>query len=236
MTATKKRKGIFLALPVLALLFLISTSMMSGTFARYTSELAGQDTALVAKWSFDVTNGTDSYGDTTKTLQLFDHEYANHINTTADDGSGEQFVIAPGVGDSFIIDLKYNADVDAEVTINFDKIAGSANVPILYSVDSGAHWITLDNLASALAQKIDADSDKVSDLSGTTFVIEKTTGSDVLTINETVQWKWAFDTTDDPSSNDTVDTTLGNASAANANHTKYGIEFSIKADQVQPTT
>jgi ABC-type cobalt transport system substrate-binding protein len=47
---------------LLLVLCLISTAMLSGTFAKYTSEYAGADTALIAKWEieFDDDNTTTS--------------------------------------------------------------------------------------------------------------------------------------------------------------------------------
>jgi hypothetical protein len=48
----EKNKNTFRVAALLLVACLISSVMLSGTFAKYTSEYAGQDTALVARWSF----------------------------------------------------------------------------------------------------------------------------------------------------------------------------------------
>jgi hypothetical protein len=48
----EKNKNTFRIGALLLVACLISSVMLSGTFAKYTSEYAGQDTALVARWSF----------------------------------------------------------------------------------------------------------------------------------------------------------------------------------------
>ena len=65
---------------LLLVLCLISTAMLSGTFAKYTSVYAGADTALIAKWDISVSDG-DDHGFTmlpgeVQQLDLFKHEYA----------------------------------------------------------------------------------------------------------------------------------------------------------------
>jgi hypothetical protein len=50
----EKNKNTFRVAALLLVACLISSVMLSGTFAKYTSEYAGQDTALVARWSFGV--------------------------------------------------------------------------------------------------------------------------------------------------------------------------------------
>jgi hypothetical protein len=49
----EKNKNTFRVAALLLVACLISSVMLSGTFAKYTSEYAGQDTALVARWSFE---------------------------------------------------------------------------------------------------------------------------------------------------------------------------------------
>jgi len=237
---------------LLLIVCLISTVMLSGTFAKYTSEYAGQDTALVARWSFSAQgDGTimGAPGGNTE-LALFDHLYATHINQKAADGT--TFIIAPGVGDEFTLKMNYIADVDADVLIDIAALPdNNADVPVEYSVNNGANWVTLTNLPEALAVKIaeTAADDPLTDPTAgdKTFRIAKVANNSntPIAISQTVKWRWAYD--DDAQvgagvvgivSSDTTDTDLGTASqtAYNStnNRTHYGIKVDLTATQVVP--
>jgi len=170
-------KRIFRVLALLFMLCLVSTAMISGTFAKYTSEYSGQDTALVATW-YMVTYAGQDPGDSelteddfmstteTKELALFDHEYNIHINQE-DDG---KFIVAPGVGGEFMLALGNFSDVAADVKIDFEPLDSNATVslepedegsdpqtcqlPIEYSADGETTWVTLDGLAAAVVGAI----------------------------------------------------------------------------------
>jgi len=252
MTNTSKTARIGMLLLVLCL---ISTAMLGGTFAKYTSEYAGQDTALVARWSF-VAKGGD--GDITMgapaantELKLFDHLYATHINQT--DGVADpdtKFIIAPGVADEFTVKMNYIADVDADVLITITELDNNADVPVEYSVNGGTNWVTRANLAEALANRIIATnaggaiSASVPDADGS-FRIAAVANNSVtpVAISETVKWKWRYTKGEAgsayPGQTDVQDTALGTASqtAAAADITKrttYGIKIDLKATQVAP--
>jgi len=238
---------------LLLVVCMISTVMLSGTFAKYTSEYAGQDTALVARWSF-VAKGGD--GDITMgapaantELALFDHLYDTHINQKAADGT--TFIIAPGIHDEFTVKMDYIADVDADVLITITELDGNVAVPIEYSVDGGVNWVTRAGLADALSEKIQdtnaggAISPSVPDAAGS-FRIAKVANNvtDDINISETVKWRWAYDADEQAgdvttaiASDDATDTGLGNASnTAGLTRTHYGIKIDLTATQVVPTT
>jgi hypothetical protein len=236
---------------LLLVVCLISTVMLSGTFAKYTSEYAGQDTALVARWSFAAKEGPSgertlgAVEDNTE-LALFDHLYDTHMNQTAADGT--TYIIAPGVGHNFTLKMDYLADVDADVEIKFDKLADSANVPIEYSTDGGTTWVTLDNLADALADQIIANTaygDAIDDTQPAAgkfriTAVDNASTTPVL-ISETVKWKWRYAKEEAGSAysaqTDAQDTALGEASKnAGINRTKYGIKVTLTATQVTPAT
>ena len=241
---TKPRKTLRLS-ALLLIVCLISTVMLSGTFAKYTSEYAGQDTALVARWSFTSTGGDGDIALGTSAapaeLKLFDHLYYTHMNQT--DG-GANYIIAPGVGDEFTLKMDYIADVDADVLLTFDTLAASAAVPIEYSVDGGTNWVTLANLAEALANRIISNggvsATESSPLVSGQFLIPAvaTGGIDHRNINQTIKWRWPYNVSD---ALDTADTTLGNASQTAAasiigSRTTYGIKVTLNATQVVPLT
>jgi hypothetical protein len=231
---------------LLLVICLISTVMISGTFAKYTSVYAGQDTALVARWSFEAKGGDGDItlgatADNTE-LALFDHLYDTHINQKASDNA--TFIIAPGVSDQFTIKMNYIADVDADVLINFDPLTDNVSVPIEYSVDGGTTYVTLDNLAEALAVKIAATADDpMTDptQNDETFRIAKVANDSItpVAISETIKWRWPYEASDqvyEDSTNET-DTELGtDSNDAGLDRTSYGIKVTLTATQVLPTT
>jgi hypothetical protein len=233
---------------------LISSVMLSGTFAKYTSEYAGQDTALVARWSFGA--NVDETGLLAPVdglpaieLPLFDHAYQNHINQYIGNEDNETYIIAPGVSGEFVLQMDYLADVDADVTIDITELEGNVAVPMEYSVDGGDTWVTLANLPEALAVKIaSVDADPLTDpaIGDKTFRIAAVTDDTHVDISETVMWRWAYDKAAQEAedageaaiiSDDEFDTGLGEASGPDAeNRTSYGIQVTLTATQVAPGT
>ena len=115
----EKNKNTFRVAALLLVACLISSVMLSGTFAKYTSEYSGQDTALVARWSFEALGVNEEDDPMAIELDLFDHYYDTHINGTSTDGT---YIIAPGVSGSFVLEMDYIADVDADVEITFEGL------------------------------------------------------------------------------------------------------------------
>ncbi|MFA7077711.1 MAG: hypothetical protein WC147_04750 [Syntrophomonas sp.] len=197
---------------LLLVVCMISSVMLSGTFAKYTSTYAGQDTALVAKWDLTMTDGATEFAvfpDAAAELDLFSHEYNKNI--VAQDGD---YIIAPGVDGEFTLAMTNNSDVAADITFGFAKTAESANVPMEYSVD-GTTWVALDGLAD--------------ELNGDDITLAETDGTETLTI----QWRWAYvDSTGE--TKNASDTDLGIASAT-ADRSEYTLEVTLTATQAAPT-
>jgi hypothetical protein len=219
MTAIRtRRRGVFLALPILVLLFLISTSMLSGTFAKYTSEFAGSDTVLVAKWDITAQDaeGTGLVTSGTQDLNLWEYADFTHVrNNEQPDGSGN-YIIAPGVSGSFAITVTNNSDVDANISYTFTGDPANPSVPLLFKFkdlpDAPENWVgDFEALAAQL---------------GTTMVAMD--GNDT----KEIEWKWDFEDPDDPD-RDTNDTLLGITSAAE-NRSEYILNLTVKAVQVTP--
>jgi hypothetical protein len=220
---------------------------------------------LVARWSFTSDLLAGGTATVPVELDLFGHLYDTHINPTGIDGENkERYIIAPGISGDFVIDMNYIADVDADVKIAFETLEGSAAVPVEYSVDNGENWVTLNDLANALANKL-ASASSASEEDAITYVSgDPDTGVATIRIAavtsnvpilETVKWRWAYDNTatddwkdlygninttheeDDDYivDADAADTALGVASnAAGLTRTKYGIKVTLTATQVLP--
>lgn len=145
---------------------LLSTCVISGTFAKYTSTVSGTDTARIAKWSFELNDTSITNG---FTFNLF-----NTINDTANDAKEEDVkadLIAPGTEGSFAIKLENLSEVDAVYSIDFtETLTGAADVPVNYSLD-GTTWGSIDSL----------DKNQVD--------IAMETGAETIT----VYWQWAYE-------------------------------------------
>jgi hypothetical protein len=218
MTLNKKT---FRIAGLLLILCLISAAILSGTFAKYTSTFAGEDTALVAKWDLEMKAGEKEFSvspDPVADLDLFEHAYKNNIAQK----DGDDYIIAPGVDGEFTLSMTNNSDVAAAIT--FDITKTGADVPMEYSVDDGASWVGLDDLATHLNCTL-AEADE--------SATEKTVN---------VLWRWAYDDTAQTgstpaiTSNDANDTILGKASAASTGRTSYKLNIAITATQVTPAT
>jgi hypothetical protein len=203
---------------LLLVLCLISTAMLSGTFARYTSEYAGADTALIAKWDISVSDG-DEHGFTmlpgeAQQLDLFKHEYDTNILSTA----GDSKIIAPGVDGDFTLKVENKGDVAAEMTFDFDVSGDASNAPIEYKLKEGQTWGDLDALKTALDEL-----EKMKNVAAGTGTAE-----------QTVEWRWPLDGSDVYGTNDEVDTDLGTDSVTD-NRSTYILTITATAKQIQPT-
>ena len=190
----KKNRMMRLA-SVLLVLCLLTTSVISGTFAKYTTSIESEDSARVAKWGF----GTA----TIDIEELFDDEYTNVAA-----GSDEQAIIAPGTSGE--VSFKFACTTAApEVAYTFTvATTGSScateiqkNTNITWTLLKGEEkivnagtWTALINAIEALDQECDAG--EVPAMVNTEY---------------TVQWNWAYEVGegDTLTANDKIDTDLG---------------------------
>jgi len=248
------KNRLFRVTSLLLVLCLVSTAMISGTFAKYTSSYAGQDTALVARWDFQVLEGTTDLGapdeDPIQQLDLFGHLFDTNINQK----DGNDYIIAPGVNDEFTINMKFLSDVDAKVTVDFTKTGTvAAELPIEYLVlnadEDNTDWVALGDLPEKFVAMVVAENPTLTaaaDPADNTFTFNRSGIDDATadTITQVVKWRWAFDDTEQPEgesstgydSDDETDTGFGETSAAGgANRTTYILNVSVAAEQIAPT-
>ncbi len=193
---------------------LLTTSVISGTFAKYTTEAIGSDSARVAKWGFEDT--------TSLTLDdLFIKAYDTTVNSTAD-------VIAPGTTNSATFAFKYNeAGTAPEVAYTFHvSTQGSAcaddikaNTNIQWKLDSG-EWGTWDQLMTAIEA---LDGNKTGDRYEAG---ELPTGFDT-TATHTVSWQWVFYENE---AADKADTAMGNKAMAELD--EVTLKITVNATQI----
>ena len=175
----KKNRMMRLA-SVLLVLTLLTTSVISGTFAKYTSTVTGSATATVAKWSFEV-NDTEIATTTpaTVTFNLFD-------TSTNFDEAGNDVVngkIAPGTKGSFNFKVENTSEVSAKYTITF-----GATFPT--GIDGNRFKFYSD---AAMTNEISVVDGKYAAANGVEIEVGDTEADTV-----TVYWQWTFgDNVDD---------------------------------------
>ena len=173
----------FLLLAVLA-----TTCVISGTFAKYTSDFTGTSNARVAKW--DVTVGGEKGASTTQEFEfdLFASiKDSGGVNAEDDVKAGQNgaHIIAPGTEGSVQVILENESEVSATYKIVLTE-TNAAGVPIQYSFN-GADWHSVDAFNEA------------QETAETSQVLAMTNGTGTAT----VYWRWIYD------GNDTADTELG---------------------------
>lgn len=210
-----KRNRIFWLFAVVLVLTMVSTSLVSGTFAKYTKQVSATDTARVAKFAFDLSDGTNTLDEATAapvSIDLFDTVDAGLY----DDGTDGTF-IAPGTTGSVVLSLDNLSEVDITVAFALTE-TNAGNIPIYYTIGagtqrysavlSGDYVVSVDTLTyQTLAQMQTA----LNALAGTVQASDGTTAVSLADI--TLNWTWAFETAGTGQS-DTLDTALGVAGTA----------------------
>lgn len=207
----------------LLILVLLSTCLISGTFAKYTTSGSNNDAARVAKWgvevklqgskAFDTKYGKD---DTTATI----------TNSVSGTSSNIDNLLAPGTkGTLFSISTTGTPEVAVKATANFTltlngwEISGSESTteeycPLVFTVKKGSNTSPkifkigtgegeyksiaelISNLKSYIEENANAEYEP-----GVTFNSKEA-------YNLTVEWEWAFE------GNDAKDTALGDLNSA----------------------
>lgn len=195
---------------------LLTTSVISGTFAKYTTSASSQDSARVANWGFD--NAA-----TIQIDDLFEKAYNNtHVSGVVD-------VIAPGTTNSASFQFTYNEtnvyapEVAYDFTVSVDGSTCdptiAVNPNIQWKLDDGewGDWGTLLNSIKALSGEEDGSKKYMPGELPAEF------GSGDET--HTVQWQWLFSTS---AEQDAKDTELGNAIPL----AKVNLKITINATQI----
>ena len=169
---------------VLLVAVLLTTSVISGTFAKYTSNASATATARVAKWG---------WGDTSITLDLFATNYDGTVQSANTDN-----VIAPGTSKtadlvwtpaaSFAPEVDYTLSFGVEGTIPAEI---EAELDWTLAIDgTTTTYTTFTDLKNALEAK----------------VYPGEAAAAAPTVDVAIGWVWVFNGGDD-----VADTNLGNA-------------------------
>ncbi len=198
----KKNKVFFLGL-ITVFVAVLSLTLVSGTWAKYTSSTEASATARVAKWEWTAKTAD---ADTEFKFNLFDT-----ILDTADGNADTDVktetdttknpIIAPGTKGETTITVSNASEVNGKATATFTvttaNLPASTTMPITYKYKVGAaiEYTTATPDASGV------------------FTIDL--GNVAMNANTTITlaWEWAFENTTDTTV-DSNDTALGTAATA----------------------
>lgn len=195
---------------------LLTTSVISGTFAKYTTTTSGNDTARVAYWGFDQTASIN--------FDLFDDSYSNvaaqEINGAKDN------VIAPGTtkessfafgytdgkrnGDTAATitapEVAYTLNVSVEATGDYDSLDDNESFTWSLKKTSGETTTTVGTYQTvaqlkAAIENLSGETDGSKDYAAGQLPTAFTNADETYTVG----WNWAFD------GQDVKDTKMGNA-------------------------
>ena len=186
---------------VLLVAVMLTTSVISGTFAKYTTSATSEDSARVANWGFERTNSMDL-------TNLFLGSYQNVVSNNGDD------VIAPGTEGSTTFAFAYdgaNGTTGPEVAYTFEvKVEAScddailANGNIQWQLDTNGYG-TWDEMIADITALSGSETGK-QQYAPNTLPAAFTDADEIHTIS----WKWIFDEAAGGANLDDLDTALGN--------------------------
>lgn len=221
----KKNKMMRLA-SFLLVATLLTTSMISGTFAKYVTEGSASDSARVAKWGVEV-EATDDTG----FKKVYTSDTTDYAESTV---ISEEYVVAPGTeGDLADVVVKGTPEVAVEVsyeaTLNLDgwELADNTEYcPIVFTVEEQEYKIGDAGITdmATLIEKVEAAIEGCKKTYPANQPIAY--GEDA----PTVSWAWDFDD-EGKGTNDIKDTYLGNQ-AAKGNASTISLTVETTATQI----
>ncbi len=229
----KKNKVMRFASVVLVMT-LLSTCMVGGTFAKYTTEVSSEDSARVARWGFgsasidladlfkaayDGTDGVtvDSAGDPGDDVIAPGTFGYDHFNFVYAAGGG---VTAPEVDYTFTVST-LNSDIASD-------IKGNANIQWAL-VDGNVTSLTADSTEWGTWDQLIAEIEALDGTAGDTGTKVEANNLPAKFASSgagyTVFWQWKYST---DASADAVDTAMGNA----ATQSPVKLKITITATQI----
>ena len=227
---------------------LMTTCVISGTFAKYVTDDTNTDSARVAKWGVGV---TVTAGETKATAFDEGDAYTSANGTTVLSSNGTDKILAPGTDGTLLkvaitgapevtVDIK--ADVDVEISDNwkvdedtyyFPIVVEVNDTPVTYAVTGDAATIEVaieDAIIKAILEDADATTNTLATGKTATKRVDAASPSADLASTVNVTWAWDFDA-EGVGTNDANDTILGN-SAAEGENLNFAITATVTVTQV----
>lgn len=212
------RKDVLVRLAGLAIMLtLISSALVSGTYAKYAQAVTGSDTARVAKFAFNLTSGT-----TTATQSQVGEASFDIFSTTDtglyNSGAGASF-IAPGTTGTLELDVGNLSEVKVSVAFalaeTFTNMPdGVAKIPLYYTIDGDDQRYS-DTLAGVYDDSTNKSYKTLAELgSALAASLPASDGTVPQSKKVTLNWTWPFAAQADVNGqSDPDDTALGIAVA-----------------------
>ncbi len=215
---------------------LLTTSVISGTFAKYTTSASSQDSARVAKWGVTVTAQGDAF------LEDYEMDDVNQYFTYSVESSiDDDKVIAPGTKGTFGgIDIKGTPEVAVDIKkeatltlegwmIDEDKNVTTPDIfycPITITIGStdicGLNYLSSNDFIEEVEQAIEFASGQY---------VANTKLDAISGMSGAYGWRWSFVDEGIGKQDDEKDTMLGDL-AANGSANKITLEVSAKVTQI----
>ena len=197
------KKNIMMRLSALLLVaVLLTTCVISGTFAKYVTTNSAEDSARVAKWGVTVTVASSAFEKeyaATDTETEITNTVVAAVDVVAPGTSGTLATVALSGAPEVAVEVKYEATLNLE----YWEVAGTYYCPLVITVGldkfAGKDYSTADAFEAAVKAAIDAyteEYDANTDLSSS------------ASNAPTISWEWAFE------GDDVKDTALGDAATA----------------------
>lgn len=199
---------------------LMTTCLIGGTFAKYTTGAKAQTNARVAKWGFSSDNSIS-----------FDNLFKDAYNGTVKSANGDK-IIAPGTSGSVKFGFAYDEtegnapEVAYSFTVNVSgecADAIKANPDIQFRVDNGSYgtWDQMVQSLKALSGEVDGSKNYEPGQLPASFTAQDE--------EHTVSWQWLFTDSPETDAQNAADTAMGNA----ASLAECSLGITITATQIQ---
>ena len=204
-----KKHNMMRVASAMAVVTLLSTGLISGTLAKYTSTTNASSTATVAKWSFllgnsnNLTAENDITGTPSWNFNIFDT--VKDSNSTEEEHVANK-KIAPGTSGSVDLYLENASEVAAKYSIKFE-CTNNDNIPLKYALVAANAAMPASSAADWKSSIADLDKTDIELAAATT---EATTDEE----NYRLYWKWEFDDDSVTKKTDVTDLALGIAETA----------------------
>ena len=213
---------------------LLTTSVVSGTYAKYVTTQTGSDKARVAKWGVEIVANGDTFAET------YTSDYGVSVKSiAANDADVTDDVLAPGT-EGTLVAMVLSGTPEVAVEVKYTptlllqgwEINGVEYCPIVFTVnnltygtdDTGLEVNVQCSNVADLKAKVEAA------INGYTATYEPLTNlaTETEVATPDVTWTWPYSTGD---ANDANDTTLGNQ-AANASAPTIQLDITTTVTQI----
>jgi len=208
------KKDLWVKLAGLAIvLTLISSSLVSVTYAKYVKQVTGTDSVRVAKFAFKVKEGAVELTEGSTASATFDIFSMTEDTGVYNNGSSGTF-IAPGTTGDFTISLENLSEVDVTAAFALTE-TNASSVPVYYTIDGSTQRYSgvLNDDTYDTNKTYQSMAEFAAALGTATGTLEATDGSASTSIDVKVYWTWAFESAGTHQT-DTGDTALGVAAVA----------------------